>query len=520
MRATNDIHYCHVCVVVAVAAIVTTMAVSVGAAGTGTGADEIPPPPEADATISSGGTYFVGQVLYTDFFEADDDVVLEYVNGSFVSEIGVGPDGKILIDTTRYGAGSYVLSDSEGDRLSFQVTRQKYAVTVSDESVLSAGPNTKTGVTVLSNRARYRQVVTGSDLDARTIVEIFDDSELRDVDGDGDGEAVLLGGSTSKSYKANFDGVKPGTYTFTFQVTDTVAEDSTEISVDIYPDGTATITTGGDVLRVQRGTNRRIGGTTTLPSGTRLEIVVENVGGQTFRRSQSVVVQNGELGASFDFSGVPVGQEFEVLVRQDTVIRDRVPGQIVRPASIGSGSVSDDGIEVRVSELTLPSGGFVVLTDTGGTRFGATGYLEPGDHENVTVSLNNPLRDDVRQVVVRLHRDTDGDRRLRYSSGDRDEPYRSDGTAITSLARRTVPTPTVSPTPSPTPGPTPTATGTASPTTTTTASPTTTATGSQTSTESPGATDGNDQQAPGFGVVVALVGLASLAVLAYRRRTR
>ncbi|MEF8808395.1 MAG: hypothetical protein V5A17_01700 [Natronomonas sp.] len=75
------------------------------------------------------------------------------------------------------------------------------------------------------------------------------------------------------------------------------------------------------------------------------------------------------------------------------------------------------GTTVVVEEVTVPEGGFVTIHDStvldGGEAVltsvrGASDYLEPGTHENVTVTLDEPLEEDD-TLVAMPHRDTDGD---------------------------------------------------------------------------------------------------------------
>lgn len=69
-------------------------------------------------------------------------------------------------------------------------------------------------------------------------------------------------------------------------------------------------------------------------------------------------------------------------------------------------SVSDqqfDGESVTIDSATLPDGGFAVVHDEGGERIGHTEYLEAGDNENLTVSLNRTVENS-QVLVVGLYR--------------------------------------------------------------------------------------------------------------------
>ena len=47
-----------------------------------------------------------------------------------------------------------------------------------------------------------------------------------------------------------------------------------------------------------------------------------------------------------------------------------------------------DGDNVTIDDASLPDGGFVVVYNQSGAPIGHTGYLDAGDHENLSVSLN------------------------------------------------------------------------------------------------------------------------------------
>ncbi|QLD84448.1 PGF-CTERM sorting domain-containing protein [Natronomonas halophila] len=106
------------------------------------------------------------------------------------------------------------------------------------------------------------------------------------------------------------------------------------------------------------------------------------------------------------------------------------------------------GTTVVVDEVTVPDGGFVTIHDStvldGGEAVftsvrGSSDYLEPGTHENVTVTLDEPLAEDD-TLVAMPHRDTDGDRIYSFvsSSGEADGPYTADGEAVVNTANVTV----------------------------------------------------------------------------------
>jgi len=115
-------------------------------------------------------------------------------------------------------------------------------------------------------------------------------------------------------------------------------------------------------------------------------------------------------------------------------------------ASIDFEEQSGDGETVTVSSVTLEDGGFVTVHDasvTEGAVFdsvrGTSEYLGPGTHENVTVTLEEPL-EETTTLVPMAHRDTDGDESYTFieSEGSADGPYVAGGGAVVASASYTV----------------------------------------------------------------------------------
>lgn len=59
-------------------------------------------------------------------------------------------------------------------------------------------------------------------------------------------------------------------------------------------------------------------------------------------------------------------------------------------ASVSIPDQQIDGDTVTIDAAALPDGGFVVVNNQSGDRIGHTDYLEAGDHENITVTLDAP----------------------------------------------------------------------------------------------------------------------------------
>ncbi|MFC7202676.1 PGF-CTERM sorting domain-containing protein [Haloferax namakaokahaiae] len=107
-------------------------------------------------------------------------------------------------------------------------------------------------------------------------------------------------------------------------------------------------------------------------------------------------------------------------------------------ASVSFDNQATGGTTVVVDSVTLPDGGFVTIHDASvtegnvlGSVAGSSAYLEPGTHENVTVSLDDPVAESGTYVAM-PHVDSDGDRVYSFvaENGEADGPYTADGGAV------------------------------------------------------------------------------------------
>ncbi|MDF9746916.1 DUF7282 domain-containing protein [Natrinema salsiterrestre] len=94
---------------------------------------------------------------------------------------------------------------------------------------------------------------------------------------------------------------------------------------------------------------------------------------------------------------------------------------------------TSDGNSVVVDEVTMASGGFVVIHDSTllegevvGSVIGVSAFLGPGTHENVAVTLDEPLTD-AETLLAMPHRDTNDNREYDFveTEGRLDVPYRT-----------------------------------------------------------------------------------------------
>jgi hypothetical protein len=116
-------------------------------------------------------------------------------------------------------------------------------------------------------------------------------------------------------------------------------------------------------------------------------------------------------------------------------------------ASVTFDDQDSDGTTVTVSSVNLSDGGFVVVHDgtllegeTVGSVVGASEYLSPGTHEQVSVTLDEPISEDM-TLIAMPHQDTNDNQAYDFvtSNGTDDGPYTDDaGQAVTDPAQITV----------------------------------------------------------------------------------
>jgi PGF-CTERM protein len=115
-------------------------------------------------------------------------------------------------------------------------------------------------------------------------------------------------------------------------------------------------------------------------------------------------------------------------------------------ASVSMADQQSDGHTVVVDAVDLSEPGFVTIHDaslfageTFGSVAGTSEYLQAGHHEDVEVTLDNPINES-QTLVPMAHRDTDGDQTYTFaeSGGDADGPFVANGGAVVDTARASV----------------------------------------------------------------------------------
>ncbi len=103
-------------------------------------------------------------------------------------------------------------------------------------------------------------------------------------------------------------------------------------------------------------------------------------------------------------------------------------------ASVTFADQDSDGETVVVEDLSLSEGGFIAIHDEAvfegevDSVRGVSEYLEPGDHEDVEIELEEPIAEE-RTLFAVAHLDTTGDEEFTYveTDGEEDVPYVDSG---------------------------------------------------------------------------------------------
>ncbi|WP_411964241.1 hypothetical protein [Haloferax sp. YSMS24] len=108
-------------------------------------------------------------------------------------------------------------------------------------------------------------------------------------------------------------------------------------------------------------------------------------------------------------------------------------------ASVQFDDQSTSGVAVLIASADLSEGGYIVIHDESGDVLGASGYLPPGEQQNVAVTLDEQLSEDA-TLTAMAHLDSNDNQQFDFvtSSGSDDGPYTADGEPVTDDANVTV----------------------------------------------------------------------------------
>ncbi|RLM90605.1 BGTF surface domain-containing protein [Haloarcula sp. Atlit-7R] len=203
------------------------------------------------------------------------------------------------------------------------------------------------------------------------------------------------------------------------------------------------------VVTVSAAAGQEVTGTTNVAPGSELEVEMESESEANpfVLRPETDVAPDGTYTATADFSEYSAGTNFTVQtldVDGDSDFSDEEDGRIVE-ADTATVSISDqesDGSEVVVDSAQLSEGGFIVIHDSTlldgeveGSVVGNSEYLEAGSHEDITITLDEPMDEDFTAIAM-PHLDTNGNEAYDFPGAD--GPYTANGSAVTDSANVTV----------------------------------------------------------------------------------
>ncbi|WP_146417140.1 DUF7827 domain-containing protein [Haloarcula hispanica] len=266
------------------------------------------------------------------------------------------------------------------------------------------------------------------------------------------------------------------------------------------------------VVTVSAAAGQEVTGETNVAPGSELEVEMESESDANpfVIRPEIDVATDGTYTATADFSDYSAGTNFTVQtldVDGDSDFSDEEDGRIIE-ADTATVSISDqesDGSEVVVDSAQLSEGGFIAIHagNASGDVVGNSEYRGAGSHEDITVTLDEPMDEDFTAVAM-PHQDTNGNEAYDFP-GD-DDPYTQNGSAVTDSANVTIVEEEQTEAPD-------TETETEAPDTET-----------EEETDAPAtdepATDESETTAaegPGFTAAIALIALVAAALLAVRR---
>ncbi len=235
-----------------------------------------------------------------------------------------------------------------------------------------------------------------------------------------------------------------------------------------------------------------VGTSEYLDAGTHTDVEVEL--DERLTTSQTIVPmahQDTNDNETYDFAETEGGEDGPYTAGGDTVVDT---AKVTVPASVAATDQTTAGETVTVDSVTLHDGGFVTIHDSSlaeGEVFdsvrGTSDYLGPGTHDDVEITLDEPLTADD-DVFAMAHLDTNDNEEYDFldTDGGADGPYVAGADPIMSVASVMVDSDDEM-------------------------------TDDAMSDEmDDDASDGGDDSIPGFGVAVALLGLLAAVSIARR----
>ncbi|GAB3664571.1 Ig-like domain-containing protein [Halopiger thermotolerans] len=172
-------------------------------------------------------------------------------------------------------------------------------------------------------------------------------------------------------------------------------------------------------------------------SGSGATVAEQPAGEQTTAETQAQTQAQAQNDTQNETGDEPVA------IEPDT---DDADGDGQQPAYVTFEDQTTQGQTVVVDEVSMANGGFVAIHDSSlltgnviGSVIGSSTYLEAGTHENVEITLDEPLGES-ETLVAMPHRDTNDNQEYDFveQEGQADGPYTDGGQPITDQAVVTV----------------------------------------------------------------------------------
>jgi len=198
---------------------------------------------------------YQGQFITTDQADGDEEIELirDFDDDNDFIDVTNADDGFAFFATDDLETSeTYSFVNASGDEIdNIQITANRFSADWNDDSVDNQGETT-TSVELDANRGTYDVHVTAEGLDNDDLDDIFGGNSEAFQTEDG----ILLESVSDGDFDADFDDIDAGDYEFEFDMTDTVADASSTITVEDGED--ADVEFVEDTVDVAQGDSQRL----------------------------------------------------------------------------------------------------------------------------------------------------------------------------------------------------------------------------------------------------------------------
>jgi len=223
---------------------------------------------------------YEGQVGYDTNYSAGEEVQLRSGqpddDNSFEKELTADENQTVYVDTSGLDSNDYYLEAEDGSiSTEFEVAEQSFDVQIDGEddevSVGNDGTSAEdVDFTVESNRGgNFNVEVSSDEVDDEDLVKIFDDSySVEDIDSDAEDGVLVSDVGAGDEESLNFSGIDASESTFDFDVEDTSASDSIDVTIEDTGDGELNVESAteerGDVAEITVSADNADSGTLVI----------------------------------------------------------------------------------------------------------------------------------------------------------------------------------------------------------------------------------------------------------------